>query len=176
MSPITNYDFMIDKEYPAGTLITPTGGRIHTRYNTTGGILLFGLGGVTGANFKELALPSAAGDRFEGVIVYTTTYENRVGYTQDSEGRYGYPDKREVSIVKKGDHAQMAVWVDSATAVNDPVFLRFTATDGATGLSGCFRADADTATALEIPGARFIKTVTAPAAGNMKISHIEFGD
>lgn len=173
--PITNYDLMIDKPLPAGTLITASGGNIHTRYNGTGGILFFGLGVVTGASFKEVVLPSDATDVFEGILEYTNTYEAREGYSRDATtGLDGYPNQREVSIIRPGSFAQVAVYVDSAIALNDPVFLRYTATPGTTGLVGCFRNDADTATALEIPAARFIEGVAAPAAGEMAIAVIEF--
>lgn len=172
--PITNYDLAIDREYSPGALITASGGKVHGRFNTTGGILYHGLGVVRGSNYREVALPAADGDVFEGVVKMTITYEIRDGYTRDPiTGMIGYPADREVSIIRPGDLAQIAVWVDSATAYDDPVYLRYSATAGVTGIVGCFRNDAGTATASLANGARFIKTVEAPAAGSMVISHIE---
>ncbi|GEM_PF-3545741 len=173
--PITNYDLMIDKEYLPGTLITATGGTVQTRFNNTGNILFFGLGVVTGSGERVIALPSTANDKFEGVLMHTNTYEAREGYSKDATtGYYGYPDKREVSIIRPGEFAQVAVFVDSATAINDPVYVRYSATPGTTGLAGCFRQDDGTTTALEVTGARFIKVVAAPTAGEMAISWVEF--
>lgn len=172
--PITNYDLAITKEYSPGAIITSCGGVVHTRFNVTGSILYHGIGVVRGADYRSIALPAADTDVFEGVVKMANTYEIRDGYTRDSAtGMIGYPVDREASIVRPGDFAHLAVWVDSATAYDDPVFLRFTATEGTTGIVGAFRNDADTATALAVPSARFIKTVAAPAAGEMTISHIE---
>lgn len=173
--PITNYDLAIDKEYEPGTIITLSGGRTHTRFNVTGQILYFGLGVVRGASYREIAIPSADGQTFEGVVKHANTYEMRDGYTRDpATGLMGYPVDREASIVRPGDFAHLAVLVDSATNYDDPVYLRFASTEGATGMAGAFRNDDDAATAMEIGvGARFIKTVAAPAAGEVVVSHIE---
>lgn len=175
--PINSYDLVIDKDYPPGALITPTGGTVHTRHNTTTSILYFGLGGarVTGGNYRDIKLPDASTDVLDGVFKLTDSYEVRDGYSREAATGYvGYPVDREVSIIRPGEFAQIAVWVDSATAVNDPVFWRHTATPGTTGLAGCFRSNVDTASAIAIVGARFIKTVSAPIAGQMAISWIEF--
>lgn len=172
--PITDYNLMIDRDYSPGQLVTPTGGTIQTRFNDSNNILFFGLGVVTGTGNREVVYPSTANDKFEGVLFYTNTYELRDGHTRDvSSGRIGYPAKREVSIIRPGNFAQIAVFVDSATAINDPVFVRHTGS-GTTGLPGCFRKDIDTDKAIQITNARFIKVVSAPTAGQMKISWIEF--
>lgn len=157
-----------------GVLVTASGGTIHTKFNSSNSILYFGLGVVSGTKPDEILLPSSASDKFEGVLFFTNTYELRDGHTRDvASGRIGYPGKREVSVIKPGNFAQVAVYVDSATAINDPVFLRHTGS-GSTGLAGCFRKDIDTDKAIAISNARFIKAVTAPAAGKMTVSWIEF--
>lgn len=172
--PITDYNLMIDRDYAPGQLVTPTGGTIHTRFNNSDNILFFGLGVVTGARNREIVVPSATGGKFEGVLFYTNTFELRNGHTRDAvSGRIGYPPKREVSIIRPGEFAQVAVFVDSATAINDPVFIRHTGS-GTTGLPGCFRKDIDTDKADAITRGRFIKAVSAPAAGKMAVSWIEF--
>lgn len=172
--PITNFNLAIEQEYSPGAIITASGGKVHTRFNVTGGILYHGIGVVRGSNYRDIALPAATDDVFEGVVKMANTYEIRDGYTRDpATGRIGYPADREVSIVRPGDFAHIAVWVDSGTVYDDPVFLRYSATEGATGIVGCFRNDDGTTTALLVNGARFIKTVAAPAAGSMVISHIE---
>lgn len=172
--PITDYNLMIDRDYYPGTLVTASGGAIHSRFNNSNLILFFGLGVVAGAKNREVVYPSSVNDRFDGVLFYTNTYELRDGYTRDSvSGRVGYPAKREVSIIRPGEFAQVAVFVDSATAINDPVYLRHTGS-GTTGIPGCFRKDIDTDKAIAITRGRFIKAVSAPAAGKMAVSWIEF--
>lgn len=183
--PITNYDYLIDKPYLPGQIVTLDDAQIWSYANGVNGILFFGLGVVKGANPSGTAiqlpskigatgtivLPSAAGQKFEGITYHTNTYEIRDGYTRDvATGRLGYPIKQIVSIVRSG---VMAVWIDSAVDRGDPVYLRHTATVGVTGLAGCFRKDADTANAQLIEDASFIMPAPAPAAGQMGVGYLE---
>lgn len=165
---------LVERDLFPGVLVTASGGVIHTKFNASSNILYFGLGVVSGAKQDEIVIPSSASDKFEGVLLFSNTFELRDGYTRDvTSGRIGYPPKREVSIIKPGNFAQAVVYVDSATAINDPVFLRHTGS-GTTGIPGCFRKDIDTDKAIQINNARFIKIVSAPASGTMAVSWIEF--
>lgn len=183
--PITDYEYLIDKPYLPGQIVTLDDAQIWSYANGVNGILFFGLATVKGANPSGTAikipskigatgtvvLPTAAGQKFEGISYHTNTYEIRDGYTKDvATGRLGYPIKQIVSIVRSG---VMAVWIDSAVDRGDPVFFRHTATPGVTGIAGCFRKDADTATADPIVDASFIMPAPAPAAGQMGVGYLE---
>ena len=174
---------LIDKQYLPGMVATLDNAQIWAYISGVNAILPFGLGVVRGQTTEwgalsipskvgatgTIVLPSATTDKFEGVLYRSTTYELRDGYTKDANGRIGYPAKREVSIVRRG---VIAVYIDSAVDRGDPVFLRITAS-GTTGLVGCFRKDADTATAIAVPNASFITKATAPTAGQMKVGIID---
>jgi hypothetical protein len=117
----------------------------------------FGVAVSQGTKDGEIHLPAASGDvtaKFLGVSVAQQTNENLVG-TGGS-----YAPKVPVSFLKKG-----RVWVKVEEAVTpaSPVFVRFAAGGGGTQL-GAFRASADTATAVALPGgAKFV--TSAGAAG-----------
>ena len=164
-------------------IVTLGNARIWSYISGINAIALAGLGVVRGATTEwgvlsipskigatgTIVLPSTTTDKFEGVLYRSTAYEIRDGYTKDTSGRIGYPKQSEVSLVRQG---VVAVFVDSAVDRGDPVFLRITAS-GTTGLAGCFRKDADTATAIAIPNASFLTKVTAPVAGQMKVGIID---
>lgn len=174
---------LIDKQYLPGMIVTTDNAKIWAYVSEVNAVLPFGLGVVRGTTTEHaplsipskigvtgtVKLPSTATDKFEGVTYRSTTYEIRDGYTKDVSGRLGYPARREISIVRYG---VVAVFIDSAVDRGDPVFLRITAS-GSTGLVGCFRKDADTATAIAIPGASFLSKVSAPTAGQMKVGIID---
>lgn len=182
--PITNYNLAIDNPYQAGMIVTLDDAQIWTYANGTGAVLPFGLGVVKGTNSPgvmnglasdiqttaTIVLPSASGQRFEGITYKTDTYELRNTYSRDAMARPGYPIGQPVSIVRRG---VVAVYIDSAVDRGDPVFLRYSATAGGTGIVGCFRNDADTSKAMAIANASFIAPASAPAAGSMGIGLLE---
>jgi hypothetical protein len=182
---ITDYNYLIDKPYLPGQVVTLDDAHIWSYVNGVNGILPFGLGVVKGANPSGVAiglpskigatgtvvLPSTITDKFEGISYYTNTLELRDGYTRDvATGRVGYPIKQVVSIVRRG---VVAVFIDSAVNRGDPVHLRAIATPGATGIVGCFRNGADGSNSFLIPDASFIMPAPAPAAGSMGIGYLE---
>ncbi len=172
--PITNYDLIIEKSHEPGELVTLDDAQIWTFTNGTDAILPFGIGVVAGTGegaTGKVIIPADANGKFEGIVYATDTFEKRSGYTlDDATGRVGYPRDREVSIVRRG---VIAVFIDSDVSRGDPVYMRHTATPGTTGIAGCFRKDADTANAIAIPNATFLKSVAAPTAGEMAIGIVE---
>jgi hypothetical protein len=183
--PITDYGLLIDKPYRPGEIITLDDAQIWSYVNGLSAILPFGLAVVRGANAPGQAiglpskigasgtvlLPTAAGQRFEGISYHTNTYEIRDGYTRDvATGRIGYPARQVVSIVRVG---VVAVFIDSAVDRGDPVFYRHTAVAGVSGIPGCFRNAADATNTAAIPDATFIAPSPAPAAGQMGVGYLE---
>ncbi|NEP13701.1 MAG: hypothetical protein F6K14_26575 [Symploca sp. SIO2C1] len=173
--PVTNYDLIIEKSYEPGELVTLDDAQIWTFTNGTGVILPFGLGVVAGTGegaTGKVILPADANGKFEGITYRTNTFEKRSGYTlDDATGWVGYPKDREVSICRRA--LGIAVLIDSDVSRGSPVFLRHTATPGTTGIAGCFRKDADTANAIAIPNATFLKAAPAPVAGEMGVGILE---
>lgn len=171
--PITNYDLIIDKSYEPGEIVTLDDAQIWTFTNGTDAILPFGIGVVAGTGegaTGKVIIPADANGKFEGIVYATDTFEKRSGYTLDANDRVGYPAAREVSIVRSG---VIAVFIDSDVSRGSPVYMRHTATGGTTGIAGCFRKDADTANAIAINNATFLKSVAAPTAGKMAIGIVE---
>lgn len=69
----------------------------------------------------------------------------------------GYEDDASLAIMRRG-----RIWVvseDAVAAIGTPAFVRFAAGAGGSVL-GAFRTDADTATAVALPGARFMSTTS----------------
>jgi hypothetical protein len=177
--PIVNYDLIIEKSYEPGEIVTLDDAQIWTFTNGTGAILPFGIGVVAGTvegvtskigATSQVIIPADANGRFEGIVYATDTFEKRSGYTLDANDRVGYPANREISVVRSG---VIAVFIDSDVSRGDPVYMRHTATPGTTGIAGCFRKDADTANAIAINNATFLKSVAAPTAGEMAIGIVE---
>jgi hypothetical protein len=100
------------------------------------------------------ALPSATGFAFAGVAVFEHAQENRLLLGED-----GIPAQQAISLMLKG---YVGLEVEETVVPGDPVFLRHTA--NANGSPGGWRMSADTATADQITGARW---VTGAAAGEL---------
>jgi len=99
------------------------------------------------ANFKTCKSPAASTDTHIGA----TEYLPARAPTGDGVNEYAAGDL--VSVVRKG---QIYLISEAAMSVGDPVFARYTANGGNT-LLGAIRVDADTARALQVPGARVVK-------------------
>ena len=111
----------------------------------------FGLAVVRGTADNQAKLPSATGQDFQGVSVYT------LGAYAQSDDVSAYGDEEVSTVLKKG-----FIWVITEEAVvpGDDVFFRHTAGAGGTVI-GSFRSSADTATADQITGATFESTAGA---------------
>ncbi len=125
--------------------------QIYPARNNSGVELPYGRAVVfdTGAGTTELAakLIAASGDKILGVSLFSQAHDpNTVN------GGVAVNDM--FNVITQG-----AVWVqvDSAVTPNSPVFARYAAGAGGSVL-GRFRADADTATAVAMPNARFLSS------------------
>ena len=101
-----------------------------------------------------IRLPNAAGDRLMGIVRHTQFYESS-GLSTAAV----YPAGMTVNVAKKGHF-----WVvpEATVVAGDPVFARITANGGLTQL-GALRADADSANAIVMGGARFLSSGAAGA-------------
>lgn len=124
----------------------------------------FGLAVVQGTKDGEVHLPASSGDvtgKFLGVSVAQQVNENLVG-TGGS-----YLQNKPLSYLKKG-----RIWVKVEETVTNasPVFVRFASGGGGSQL-GSFRASADTATAVQLPTAKYL---TGAAAGFFALLDLNF--
>lgn len=128
-----------------------------TGLNTSGVILPFGRAVVQDAanNDRELLgveLPVDANSVLLGVAVKTDTLEKRTGYTVDANGDMGWPVTHELTFLVKG---VIGVRVRQAVTTDDPVFWIHTAAAGEK--VGEFRIDANTAAAVQVTNARWLR-------------------
>lgn len=119
----------------------------------------FGLGLAATSVAGQCAVPTATGFIFEGISVQTNKP------TSNATGEALYETGEEISVLKKG---RIWVYVETAVAVNDNVFLRHTV--NAALLAGDFRTDADTARADQIANARFVTATTAAGLAQIEIN------
>ena len=153
--PVTTHANLIDQvsAFP-GQIIRPFDTRVVTGINAEASTVIpFGFGVVKGTNDDDVILPTGSGNIFLGVATIMQI-EKRASYSLDASSRYGVPIKHEVAILEQG---VIAVFIDQTVAQGGAVFLRHTANGS---VVGTFRADADTANALSITGARWASSVT----------------
>lgn len=146
--PNTNYDFISDKVGYEGMrasnrLITTRSG-----YNATGAVLPYGRPVRFTGNNREVALPSATGQKIQGITLLSRQYEDAV----DAQNHSGFPDKESVVFLIEGD---ILVRVEEDVTFGDPVYFRHTANGTGKDVIGRFRNDADTATCDLLAGASF---------------------
>lgn len=122
----------------------------------------FGVALAQGASDDACILPTGAGVAWVGVALHSNHYDP----TYDL-GLVGIKPKKTIGVLTKG-----TVWVtvENAVTVNSRVFVRHTAGAGGTQ-KGAFRGDADTATALEMRGCRYL---TAAAGGGVALVEVDF--
>jgi len=107
----------------------------------------------TAENPYTVVLPSTTGEVTDGSMLGVAVAD--VSIESDGGVGSGYPIDDAVPVLRKG-----RVWViaeDAVPAVGTPAFVRFAAGGGGSVL-GAFRTDADTASAVAWPGARFMTT------------------
>lgn len=86
-----------------------------------------------------------------GFVKKDIAIERQQGQTVD------YPAKSGVTVMRRG---RMLVTCESDCALGGDVFVRFVAGAGGTQL-GAVRKDADTASAVKLPGAKFLRVLAA---------------
>lgn len=124
----------------------------------------FGVGLKKGAASDDGYLsPSAAGDLIEGISVHSHSRDNR-GFSSLLPADAGVSPGQNFNVLRSGS---IYVKVEQAVTAHDVVFCRYAAGAGGTQL-GAFRKDADTATAAQLKGARYL--TSALAGGFAKLS------
>lgn len=118
----------------------------------------FGVAVAQGTTEPRAILPAAGTAKLVGVVLHSHDYDPFYDL-----GTVGVKPKLQVSVMNRG---RVWVVVEEAVAVNDRAFVRFAAGAGGTQL-GAFRRSADTATALEARGWRYISA--AGAGGLAKV-------
>jgi hypothetical protein len=96
-----------------------------------------------------------------GVLVHSHDRESDAGVSGAT-----VKDKEEMGIMHKG---RVYVKVEEAITPASPVFVRFASGGGGSEL-GSFRQDADTATAVELPG---VKYMSSAAAGEFAVLELD---
>lgn len=128
--------------------------------------LPFGSAVVQDTVDNRCRLPAASSDvtssLFAGVTIATQAIENPLSVGSPLPG--GYPKNSAVSVMRKG---RVWVAVEEAVTTASPVFVRFAA--GTYSVLGMFRASADTASAAQLPKARYLSSA---AAGGFAILEI----
>lgn len=121
---------------------------------------------VMGAADGRCKLPTATGQITGGTALGIAVYDPMKMVNWPSGVSVPYPQGTTVPIVRKG-----VVWVkvEEAVAPGDPVFVRFAAGAGGTNL-GAFRKSADTATAVQYPGAVYLDTAAANGLARVDLS------
>lgn len=112
---------------------------------------------VMGATDGRCKLPTATGQITGGTALGISIYEPTRMVNWPSSVTVPYPQGSTVPVLRRGP-----IWVkvEEAVAPGDPVFVRFAAGAGGTAL-GSFRKSADTATAVQYPGAVYLDTAAA---------------
>ena len=155
--PQTNYADMSDGAlYYEGQLIYAEPGYIFTGFNADTVVLTFGRAVVKGTGDKDLLLPVDANSLLMGIAYHTDIFEKREGFSLDADGDMGYPLDYTVSYVKRGT---VAVKIDGNVTAGQSAFWRHTAAGAER--KGVFRADADTADAVQIPQSKFLESGVA---------------
>jgi hypothetical protein len=108
-----------------------------------------GVAVVKGTSDAQVKVPTATGQVTGGTLIGVTVY-----LAMRSPGVY--ERYAQVPVMRKG---RIWVQVEEAVVEGDAVFVRFAAGTG-TQL-GAFRKTADTATAVALPGARFLTSASA---------------
>ena len=119
--------------------------------------IFFGKFVSRGAGDNLIIRPAASTDitdvtKARGVALTHQAIESNLGSAAPF-----YPQKSAVNVLKKG---RVWVKVEEAVTPTDPVFVRFASGAGGTVL-GSFRKTADTATAAQLAGAKYLSNAAA---------------
>ena len=121
---------------------------------------------VMGAADGRCKLPTATGQITGGTALGIAVYDPMKMPNWPAGTTVPYPQGTTVPVIRKG-----VVWVkvEEAVAPGDPVFIRFASGAGGTAL-GSFRKSADTATAVQYPGAVYLDTAGANGFARVDLS------
>lgn len=164
MAPQTTVSTTMEPGFP-GTQRSST--NYMTCINTDTAEIPFGVGVVMDkaagqlTNRQAAKLPTAAADTFLGVARRSRLTTLQVG-TTNSGPKAGV-------VFNVAYDGELLVKVESAVVKGGRAFMRFAAGAGGTQL-GIFRADADTATAVELRGCEFMHSGTAGSLVWMRIN------
>lgn len=154
--PQTNYQIYMDRGFE-GDVITAE--PRHTRTGINSGVVAipFGRIVVKGTGDQDCVLPSATAGIVQGVTTKTEVYEK--DYTT---GIPSYLPKKSVNILQKGT---VLMQVEAAVTAGGSVFFRHTANGSPATFEGIgkVRANADTAKADQLVGAKFLEAGVAGA-------------
>lgn len=111
----------------------------------------FGVMLALGTGEQDAILPASGTAKLIGVLLHSHDYGDR------DVGTTGVLPKGALSVLSRG-----TVWVtvEEAVAVGDRPFIRF-ATGAGGSQKGAWRKSADTATALELKGGRYVTAASA---------------
>lgn len=132
-------------------------GKCDTRSYAAGVDITNGRFVVMGSTDGRCKLPTATGEITDGKLLGISGYDPMKMVNWPAGTTVPYPQGTTVPVIRKG-----VVWVrvEEAVAPGDPVFVRFAAGAGGTAL-GAARKSADTATAVQCPGAVYLDTAVA---------------
>lgn len=157
--PVTTHLDLLDGQlYTPGEIITTMSRPPRTGYNAESSTVIpFGFGVCRGSSDGDLILPVNGSSTFAGVAVLMQI-EKRTGYSLDGASRFGCPVDHEMPYLEEGE---IAVWIDGNVTEFGAVYLSHTASSSIVGM---FRGDSNSSNALQVTGARWLKTVTATSA------------
>ncbi len=155
--PITSYSDILDGPgLYEGQLVSTEGAIIRTGFNADSSILVFGRALVKGTGDKDLLLPVDANSVFQGIALACNSFEKRDGLSLNADGDMGYPLKYPVNLLIRG---VVAVKVQQDVTPTSNVF--WIHTPSGSERKGQFRANANTDKAVQLPGARFLRSASA---------------
>lgn len=160
-----NTDMLANPGGVAGQIADSEASKVRTGVGEETIVIPFGFAVCRGTADNGVILPADANSQFLGVATLDGTIERREGYSLDANSRFGNPVRRPLGYLHVG-----TIWVPIATNVDagDQAFWVHT-TNGAS-LKGMFRNDADTANAVEVPGAQFLDTALAGGVSRLSLN------
>lgn len=151
MSVQTTYESNISAAYEGQLANLEQNNNVISKY-CEGSAIDYGRAIVRGTEDEQVVLPSATGQKFMGITVYTTE-----GVIEPDDERT-YKQYNAAGILREG-----LIWgyTEQSVVPGDPVFFRHTADAAPLDVIGRFRKDLDTDKADQIEGATFESTATA---------------
>lgn len=146
-------------DYPvafAGMLADINNNEIRTGLLEGAANIPFGVAMKKGASDDGYVLPSAATDLIEAIAVHSHARDT-FGFSNLTPTTAGVKPGQSFNALRDGS---IYVQVEQAVVAHDVVFFRFVAGAGGTQI-GAFRKDADTASAAQLKGARFLSSAAA---------------
>lgn len=164
--PITNYSDLLDStSLYEGQIVYVEETIQRTGINSDSSIIVFGRAVVQGTGDKDLLLPVDANSVLRGIAVKTDAFEKRDSYSVNADSDMGYPLDYPVTYLVRG---VIAVKVQQSVTPASSVYWIHTPQTGQK--KGQWRADADTNRAVQLTGARFLKSGSAGSVVPLSIN------